>query len=237
MLRPSASGRLGAADVLTLGNGLAGASAVLLSTAPATDPAQRLRFCALLLVGATVLDVADGLAARRFGSTLLGGPLDALADLVSFGVAPAAIVTAYLRALPQPAVEHVLLVCAAVAYVAAALVRLARFLSGERQSDGFTGLPTTAAALVALSVAFLTTNAAAAALGLAVVAVLMVSPLRYPHGGRGRAALVSLLGWVFGVVALLGLMDPRIPAALTFVVFSVVVPLLAARSRPAEEPS
>ena len=82
-----------AADFFTLGNGFAGCGAIL----------AFMRFCAgeqprffwigtALLPVALIMDILDGRVARlRRESSPLGQELDSLADIVSFGVAPAAM--------------------------------------------------------------------------------------------------------------------------------------------------
>jgi CDP-diacylglycerol--serine O-phosphatidyltransferase len=82
-----------AADFLTLGNAACGGAAVLASMQflVARDERWLLGAMALLPV-ALVLDFADGRVARwRRKSSLLGADLDSLADVISFGLAPAAI--------------------------------------------------------------------------------------------------------------------------------------------------
>lgn len=121
------------------------------STAPAPAPAPLLQVAALLVVVALLLDGADGWLARRSAATTaFGAQLDALADMVSFGVAPAALlVTVALQSGP-PAAEHAA-AAASVAYVAAAALRLARFVaahaSGGRAVPGASGVAGASGAL------------------------------------------------------------------------------------------
>jgi CDP-diacylglycerol--serine O-phosphatidyltransferase len=81
------------ADVFTLANGFAGMGAVLATLQfVATEQRGYLRLAFLLLPVALVMDFADGRIARwRQKVSPLGQELDSLADLVSFGVAPAAL--------------------------------------------------------------------------------------------------------------------------------------------------
>jgi len=82
-----------AADAITLSNGFLGAGAVLAFMRFMID--QRVAFFWLgtaLLPIALVMDALDGRVARRRGmASPLGQELDSLADVVSFGVAPAAM--------------------------------------------------------------------------------------------------------------------------------------------------
>src|SRR5262245_42322778 len=81
------------ADFLTLGNGFSGMGAILaaMKYAVSTEPwALKLAFG--LLPVSLVCDVLDGRVARmRREVSMLGQELDSLADLVSFGVAPAVL--------------------------------------------------------------------------------------------------------------------------------------------------
>lgn len=132
---------------------------------------------------AIVFDMADGRIARMTGTaSAFGAQLDSLADLVSFGMAPALL--AYQWGL-QPLGGVGWLV--GFSFLAAAAVRLARFNTHPcADARYFTGLPSpAAAALVAATVLMApdglhTTRGAL--LGIAVVvvpAVLMVSTLRF----------------------------------------------------------
>lgn len=81
------------ADVLTLGNGFCGSGSVLAAMQYLiTAEARWLVTAMLLLPIALVFDFADGRVARwRHRSSALGADLDSLADVISFGLAPAAL--------------------------------------------------------------------------------------------------------------------------------------------------
>lgn len=81
------------ADWLTLGNGFCGSGAVLAAMQYlVTDDSRWLLLAFGLLPVALLLDFADGRVARwRRGSSMLGADLDSLADVISFGLAPAAL--------------------------------------------------------------------------------------------------------------------------------------------------
>jgi CDP-diacylglycerol--serine O-phosphatidyltransferase len=81
-----------AADGLTIGNAACGTLAIFLCLEyMATGSARILWLAFLLLPLALVCDVLDGIVARanRRRQSVLGGDLDSLADVISFGVAPA----------------------------------------------------------------------------------------------------------------------------------------------------
>src|SRR5262245_57165279 len=81
------------ADLFTLGNGACGTAAIFLAMDHArTAAVDRIYGAGLLVVAALVLDVLDGRIARwRHRASPLGRELDSLADVVSFGVAPACL--------------------------------------------------------------------------------------------------------------------------------------------------
>ena len=83
-----------AADALTIGNAASGTIAIFLCLDYlAADERRYLWIAFLLLPLALVCDVLDGYVARlnRSRQSLLGADLDSLADVISFGVAPAVL--------------------------------------------------------------------------------------------------------------------------------------------------
>ncbi len=105
---------------------------------------------AWIVVGA-VFDFFDGMAARLLHvSSPIGKELDSLADVVTFGVAPSAIVYFEMGVMQYPAFLEPLrsyLPYAAFVMAAFSALRLAKFNLDERQSTSFIGLPTPANAL------------------------------------------------------------------------------------------
>ena len=99
---------------------------------------------AFMVLGA-VFDFFDGMTARLLHvSSPIGKELDSLADVVTFGVAPSAMVFSFLST------QHThLLFVPFLAFLMAAFsaLRLAKFNLDERQALGFIGLPTPANAL------------------------------------------------------------------------------------------
>lgn len=133
--------------------------------------------CAVLILVAALLDRFDGKLARKTGSSSeFGKELDSLADLVSFGVAPA--VTAYLWRLDSLGPLGMLVI---ILFVLCGAFRLARF-NIMNVSGYFLGMPiTVAGSLVAIIV--LTAGGAhiaVAAILVAALAGLMVSTIRLP---------------------------------------------------------
>jgi len=108
------------------------------------------------LVGlAAVADFFDGLVARALRvSSPIGKDLDSLADMVSFGVVPGAILFQLLQeTLGPPAALGALayLPYAAFLVTVFSALRLAKFNNDTRQTNSFIGLPTPACTLVVAS--------------------------------------------------------------------------------------
>ena len=143
----------------------------------------------LWLFFAAVADFADGLVARVLHVTSeLGAQLDSLADAVSFGVVPGAILYMMLAPIPLsdgvywPALPAFLLSVFAI-------LRLAKFNLDTRQSESFIGLPTPACTLLVVGILFY-----------------------FEYGQFGARAWLGEIGVVYGLVALLSwLMNAEIP--------------------------
>ena len=175
-MQPRFLGRLGVADAVTATNAAIGFAAV--ATA-AVDP----ELAARLILLAAIADGLDGVVARRLGGTDVGPLLDSLADVASFGVAPAALVYAVATdggtAITTPFAVAALV--ASALYVAMAVVRLAIYTLEDSNRAETVGVQTTLSATL-LSVTYLAGIREPAAL-IALVAAcsyLMVAPVSYP---------------------------------------------------------
>ena len=157
---------------------------------------------ACLIFLAMLFDVLDGHVARLSkSSSAFGAELDSLADLVSFGVAPAILL---VKMCPYVTYWHREMVwIIAAMFVSCVALRLARFnVASEEEDDHtqFSGLPSPAAAAAIASFAFMfyalrwsqpegtslmyAVSAAAEwflPLFAVLVAGLMVAPIPYPH--------------------------------------------------------
>jgi CDP-diacylglycerol--serine O-phosphatidyltransferase len=110
------------ADFLTLANGCCGTAAIFLAMDHVREArAGNVYAAGLLVLGALFFDVMDGRIARwRHHASAMGRELDSLADVISFGAAPACL--AY--AVGMTAVWDVL---ALLYFVACGISRLARY--------------------------------------------------------------------------------------------------------------
>lgn len=101
----------------------------------------------LFIVIGAIFDFFDGMSARLLEvSSPIGKELDSLADNITFGFAPSAIVFDFLQGGISYLPYHCLSYAAFIISAFSAL-RLAKFNLDERQTMGFIGLPTPANAL------------------------------------------------------------------------------------------
>ncbi|BEI85371.1 hypothetical protein CcaverHIS002_0507720 [Cutaneotrichosporon cavernicola] len=142
------------ADLITIMNGVCGTLSIMsaarylilssnLPSPPSKEAYKWLYFALILPMAGFGFDALDGKVARwRGGGSLLGQEMDSLADLVSFGVAPATLAfTLGMR-------THLDIVCLLL-FVSGGLARLARFnatvallpADSSGKSKYFEGLP------------------------------------------------------------------------------------------------
>ena len=197
--------------LFTTGNLFCGFSSVVQSSQHAFYTA------AGLIIVAGILDGLDGRIARMTGATSeFGVQFDSLADIVSFGIAPAFLIHQWGL---TPLSRRGWLI--AFLFVACAAMRLARFNIQRQAVDKryFVGLSSPAAAAVLTCIAFAFPEGPAAlwvsvvvAGVVIVVALLMVSRIRYRSFKdidlkRPRSYLSVLILAAAGVIV--GLADPQ----------------------------
>lgn len=181
-----------------------------------------------LIFGAAAFDTLDGRLARMGGrESLFGAEFDSMADVVSFGLAPALLMFYMILSPTQGElwfrdigwfIGFVYLLCAAI--------RLARFnvitnpllRPGKKESNkDFVGLPVPAAAATVASLVLLLLNLAKNDKSLQswayslpflmlLVAVLMVSTVRYPSGKNIDLQTRTRLRSFIGVLLLIALL-------------------------------
>ena len=177
-----------------------------------------LELAAWIIVWCGLLDVMDGLSARLLKATSsFGAEFDSMADLVSFGVAPAVLVLnagLQIGGVEYDTGQYWVLLVAISVFVLAGAMRLARFnVVSEQSSDGwFAGVPITAAGggmLSALILVLLHHREIAESLPLRlylpvlmfVLSILMISRLRFPKATRRKSTFIN----VFQIVVIAGI--------------------------------
>ncbi len=188
-------------NMLTLCNSLCGFAAILYTLRAYENTNGNVRIFAAtawIILFAMVFDALDGFAARIFNAASMHGiQMDSLADMVTFGLAPAvtlAIMTHTLRSELGRMEVAVYGLCAV--YLGGAALRLATYnvhaILEKKSGDTFSGLPTPGGAAAICSIFLyapscemqLEKYAWVLPVYAAVLGLLMVSPIRYMHFGK-----------------------------------------------------
>ena len=196
---------------LTLCNSLCGFAAII-NTLRVCDPAQPfsgvscpsiLATSAILILFAMVFDALDGFAARILNAASMHGiQMDSLADMVTFGVAPATLVVIMTRSLPGYDGRFFYIVWAlAAVYLGGAALRLATYnvhaMVEKKSSDKFSGLPSPGAAAGICTTVIYYNHLGMEIRHLAVIlpiycallGILMVSKIQYTHFAKWLLSL------------------------------------------------
>jgi CDP-diacylglycerol--serine O-phosphatidyltransferase len=175
-MRPRFFGEIGVADGVSVANAVLGFVAVLAALswdAPA--------IAARVVLLAAVADGLDGVLARRYGSTAVGETLDSLSDVVSFGIAPAALLYTIAGGVGGISWPALLGGVVAAAFLAAGVVRLCLYTVEEAGTHETIGVPTTLAATVLAAAVLADVGPPALLLGAGTVfAYLMITDVVYP---------------------------------------------------------
>lgn len=147
-------------NFITLCNLMCGVSAVIVAFSGIVP----FEIASLLIFAGAIFDFFDGFAARILkAKSAIGKELDSLADLITFGFAPAAILSTVIQHLLFgtifPELETIvwqeyILILTPFIIVPFSALRLAKFNVDERQSHSFIGLPTPANALFFAAIIF-----------------------------------------------------------------------------------
>ena len=190
-------------DLISICNALLGFLAILLVL---SGGSEALKDALVVILSAAVIDGLDGLVARGIESSHMGRYLDSLADMVSFGTAPAILAFMFLN-------DH-LMTAVCSAYLICGELRLARFdaraagaTTGDMDVD-FEGLPITGSAVVLASFMLLAlelhlhlVSSLFLSFFMAALCILMTSRIRYRNLRDMR--MVIPLGCIFFALILL----------------------------------
>ncbi len=139
-------------NFFTSANLFCGLSAIILSY----EGSHSLMYAGYFIYMAAVFDFFDGFSARALkASSKIGKELDSLADMVSFGVAPAMILFAVLKSsmhieqfsfsLP---ISNILVLLSPMLIAIFSAIRLAKFNIDDRQKEVFLGIATPVCAML-----------------------------------------------------------------------------------------
>lgn len=120
---------------------------------------DKLIYASYAILLAAVLDFLDGMVARALNAySDIGKELDSLADMVSFGFLPSAIIYQLFLHAPQLGELSPYLNFSAFLIAVFSALRLAKFNIDTRQAENFIGLPTPANAMLVASLPLILTE-------------------------------------------------------------------------------
>lgn len=217
-------------NIITLGNLLCGCLSIVASLVVGD-----FRLALIFIIASAVCDFFDGFTARLLKQySDIGVQLDSLADMVSFGVAPSAMMFAFALDAPtlfelNDVVAHIIVY---VPFIMAAFsaLRLAKFNIDDSQHETFEGLPTPANALFCASFVYAALYSGKAvevewiALISVVMAALLVSPIRmfsFKLKSFGWSKNKSL--YIFLALSLVALLTLGVYSVPTIIVLYIVI--------------
>lgn len=210
-------------NMLTLGNLLCGCLAILFTLTQGD-----LRTAFWLIAAAAVLDFLDGFCARLLKAySAIGVQLDSLADMVSFGAAPAFILYSMYGSAGGGEwwAAGGLLVFAVTLFSA---LRLAKFNIDDEQKEEFIGLPTPACTIFFAAAGWLSASGSFEIAPVWIIASalvfswLLISPVRmFSLKFKGFAFRPNALRYVFLLCSLAALGVFRI-AAIPFIIAAYI---------------
>ena len=218
-------------NIITLANLLCGCGSIVASLVLGD-----FTLAFLFVVASAVCDFFDGFTARLLKQySDIGVQLDSLADMVSFGVAPSAVMYAFaaqggvtLFGLPDGVVAALVFVPFIMAAFSA--LRLAKFNIDDTQHDSFSGLPAPANAIFCLSFVY-----AAVAKGIVVevewvalisivMAALLVSPIRmFSFKLKSLSWAANKSQYIFLALSLVAFLTLGVYSVPTIIVLYVVI--------------
>jgi CDP-diacylglycerol--serine O-phosphatidyltransferase len=151
-------------DGITLSNAMFGMLSIFASIS------EKFKLACLFLLLASFMDFLDGKFARKFGrNSKLGKELDSLADIVSFGAAPAVLGFVY--------VGNLWIIIPLALYVSCGIIRLAKF-NVQLVKKAYLGMPITLNAIIYSALYFTGAQPNYWFYAYVISAVLMVSPFK-----------------------------------------------------------
>ncbi len=197
-------------NLLTLLNLLSGAISIFMAVH------GNFEMAAIFILAGALFDFFDGFAARLLNvSSPIGGQLDSLSDLITFGLAPAFMLVMWLQKMWFPAMElsnpEQWIIFTPFLLAMFSALRLAKFNIDEEQTYDFKGLPTPANALFQVSFVFLLiqnpelTNTWFVLPVIVFFSVMLIAPiplfgLKKVSGIRGIFILILLIWSVAAVI-------------------------------------
>jgi CDP-diacylglycerol--serine O-phosphatidyltransferase len=147
----------------------------------------------LFILIAILADGLDGIVARKTRSSSIGEYLDSMADMTSFGIAPAFFIyTIYYNVISSCIYKHFLLLLVLVVFLSLSIIRLASFHIMNNKKF-FVGLPVPSGAIFLIIMAYLNVELVYILPAIIIISFLMVSNVRFPKPSFKIDAIAACL--------------------------------------------
>jgi CDP-diacylglycerol--serine O-phosphatidyltransferase len=147
----------------------------------------------LFILIAILADGLDGIVARKTRQSKIGEYLDSMADMTSFGIAPAFFIYAvYHDFVSCCFYKHFILLIVLVVFLSLSIIRLASFhIMNDKKF--FVGLPAPSGAIFLIIIAYLEIELVYILPAIIMISILMVSNVRFPKPGFKIDAIAAVL--------------------------------------------
>ena len=165
---------LSIADFVSLTNAIFGFLAILMIFL------NEIRLSFYFILIALLVDGLDGIVARKTRKGELGEYMEAMADMISLGIAPSFFVyNIYYEFVSESVYYHSLLVVILIVFLSLSIFRLASFHI-IKEKKFFVGLPASAGTIFILILSFFKIEFIYILPCIVVISIAMISPLRFP---------------------------------------------------------
>lgn len=178
---------LSIADVISLTNAVLGFLSIIMIFL------GEIRFSFSLILLALLADGLDGIIARKTRHSELGEYMEAMADMISLGIAPAVFVYSnYNIAVSECIYWHSLLIIVLIVFLSFTIVRLASFHI-IKEKTFFVGLPASASAIMILVMAYFNIEVVYVLIVIVIISLMLISNVRFPKPTLKINAIAAVL--------------------------------------------
>ena len=186
---------LSLADVVSLTNAGFGFLAIIMASL------GEIWFSFSFILIALLADGLDGIVARKTGHSELGDYMEAMADMISLGIAPSIFVyTIYHNAVLCCIYYHTYLLITLIVFLSLSIIRLASF-NIMKDRKFFVGLPASTSAIIIITMAFFEIELIYILPVIIIISLAMISNVHFPKPGLkidAIAAILIILTLIFG---------------------------------------
>jgi len=186
---------LSLADVVSLTNAGFGFLSIIMASL------GEIWFSFSFILIALLADGLDGMVARKTGHSEIGDYMEAIADMISLGIAPSIFVYAiYYNAVSWCIYYHSYLLITLIVFLSLSIIRLASFHI-MKDKKFFVGLPASMSAIIIITLAFFEIGFLYILPVILIISFAMISNVHFPKPGLKTdaiAAILIILTLIFG---------------------------------------